>query len=199
MALLSPPSDFQARKLRLTSCPKVVIRLSKKKHPDPVFWSKQGRFRLDSPTADFGVLYTAQDLKTAILEVWGDAWSVNRFLSISEIEAYRACTLAINPRAKLADCTGAQLNLLGTDSGFFASLEYPITQEWARAIMAHPQKPEGIYYHSRKNPQLFNYAFFGRPDTIPKVTVKNEVDLVNYPDLFDLLDELKVDLIVGNY
>jgi hypothetical protein len=32
--------------------------------------------------------------------------------------------------------------------------------------MAHPDKPEGILYHSRKNPDLRNCAFFERPPSV---------------------------------
>jgi hypothetical protein len=195
MALNRPPLDFNTRKVRLVGTPPKVVRLSKRKHLDPLFWSKEGIYRFDSKSAPYGVLYTAKVLKAAILEVWGDRWFEQRYLDRIELEEYNCYTISIRPRARVADCTGDHLSLLGTDSNFFATTDYGVTQEWGRALMNHPAKAEGLEYHSRKNPELRNFALFDKPATAAKLNVVETVPLILHPGLFDILGELQVDLI----
>jgi RES domain-containing protein len=195
MALSSPPGDFSRRKLTLARTPKQVVRLAKIQYPDPIFWSKKGIYRFDSATAPYGVLYTARNLKGAIFEVWGDRWFGTRYLGKEEVMEVNCYTISIQPSAKVANCTGNNLSLLGTDSSLFATLDYRTSQEWGRALMNHPTKPEGLAYHARKNPNLTNFALFGRSETEEKVHVIESIALIEHPDLFDILDELQVDLI----
>lgn len=195
MALSRPPVDFNARKVQLIGTPPKVVRLSKRSHSDPIFWSKEGIYRFDSKSARYGVLYTAKVLKGAILEIWGDRWFEQRYLTRIEVEEYNCYTISIKSAAKVVDCTGDRLSLLGTDSNFFATTDYGITQEWGRALMNHPSNAEGLQYHSRKNPELSNFALFDRPGTAGKVHVIGTVPLIDHPYLFDVLDELQVDLI----
>lgn len=195
MALSDPPFDLHQRRLRLISTPQQVVRLSKKEFRDPRFWSKLGKYRFDSPEAAYGVLYTAHNLKAAVVEVWGNRWFDTRQIAKGRIEEWNFYTLRIYPAANVANCTGDHLNRLGTDSNFFATTDYRISQKWGRELMIHPGNPEGIYYHSRKNPELFNYALFGRPETQEKVTIYQKMPLIDHPNLYETLDDLKVDLV----
>jgi hypothetical protein len=196
MGLNRPPANLSDRRLSLIAVPERVTRLCRKPY-EPRFWSKQGRYRFDSPDAPHGVLYTADSVKGAILEVWGDQWLQGRCVSREALGEYRWYTLGIHGPLRVADCTDDELNRLGTDSNFFATTDYTITRAWAVALMNHPACPEGICYNSRKNPRMRNFALFGRPKTVNKVTVETAADLLTYPNLLQVLDELDVDLIVG--
>ncbi len=61
--------------------------------------------------------------------------------------------------------------------------------------MQHPMAPEGILYHSRKNPDLKNFALFGRKETKAKITADKGVNLVQHPDFFLIIGRLDVDLV----
>jgi hypothetical protein len=98
---------------------------------------------------------------------------------------------------RVADFTGDHLNRLGTDanlfaSHLFASLQYELTRQWAEALMNHPEHPQGILYHSRKNPLLYSYALFGTPLTKSAVGISRRLPLTRYPYLMRVL--LKYDV-----
>jgi hypothetical protein len=195
MALSKPPSDFNQRELRLVKSPRVLFRLSNRRHPSPLFWGKQGRYRFDSPGAPFGVLYTAASLKGAILETFGDRWYESRYLARGTAQSYKVYRLNVQPAITVADATGQQLGRLGTDSNLFSTTNYAESQAWGLAFMQHPMTPEGILYHSRKNPELKNLALFSRKETRAKVTADRGINLLQHPDFYLVIDQLDVDLV----
>jgi hypothetical protein len=162
------------------------------RHPSPFFWSKLGIYRFDSKSARFGVLYTAQTLEGALLEVLGDEWTKSRALSRTQLRQYRMSIILPKSPIKSIDTTGPELNKLGVDSAFFASLNYRVTRSWARAFMLHPSAPEGIIYHSRKNPHLLNFAFFGTDMVQSILTLDDDMLLENAPGLDEVLDKYEV-------
>jgi hypothetical protein len=195
MTLCRPPSDFSQRKLKLIRAPRTLFRLSDRRHSSPLFWGNQGRYRFDSPSAPFGVLYTASSLKGAILETFGDRWYENRYLARATAKSYNVYRLTVRPAIEVADATGQQLSRLGTDSSLFASTDYSDSQAWGVAFMQHPMAPEGILYHSRKNPDLKNFALFSRKKTKEKVSADHGMNLLQHPDFFLIIDQLDVDLV----
>ena len=140
--------------------PEILIRISRAGHQDPFFWSRLGRDRFDLPDGRYGLLYTAQDLETCVLEVFGDRWLKERILPVTALPSFEVLTITVRLQLQVADLIGAALNRLGTDSNLFASNDYAVTQEWSRQLMIHPQARDGIRYHSRKNPRKHNYAIY---------------------------------------
>jgi hypothetical protein len=102
--------------------------------------------------------------------------------------------LVMSPPGSLVDTTGTYLNKLGVDAAFFASLNYRLTRMWARAFMAHPSEPGGIIYHSRKNPELLNYAFFGRDFVQDHLVEIRQGMLEDHEDFGSVLDEYEIQL-----
>jgi RES domain len=98
-------------------------------------------------------------------------------------------------RLSLVDTTGSNLNKLSVDSSLFASINYRLTRSWARAFMEHPSNPEGIIYHSRKNPLLLNYAFFGTDDVQDSLVEQDALPLEDAPGLGAFLDHYDVLLV----
>jgi hypothetical protein len=72
MALTEPPFNLHQRPLCLIQSPARLVRISHRKYPDPIHWSRQGRYRFDDPAAPWGVCYTGEDFETALIEVFGD-------------------------------------------------------------------------------------------------------------------------------
>jgi hypothetical protein len=138
-----------------------------------------------------------------MLEVFGDQWVKRRVLSRALLANYQISVIAdpqisvfTAPRTlKLVNTTADNLNKLGVDSMLFSSINYRLTRVWARAFMKHPSCPQGILYHSRKNPLLLNFAFFGTSE------VKNllaEVDvgpLETISSFNEILDRYEVSLV----
>ena len=161
----------------------------------PFFWSKKGIYRFDSKSARYGVLYTGGTLEGAALEVFGDQWVKRRVLSRMLLKKYRVSVMLPTRRLSLVDTTGSNLNKLSVDSSLFASINYRLTRSWARAFIEHPSNPEGIIYHSRKNPLLLNYAFFGTDDVQDSLVEQDAVPLEAAPGLGAFLDHYDVLLV----
>jgi hypothetical protein len=186
---------FPGKTLPLIQLPERLIRISKKSYADPIHWSKLGVHRFDSPVASYGVLYTSNTVETAILEVFGDQWAEFHEIDSADLELFDICELLITSPLKVVNATGRHLNRLGTDSGFFASTDYPKTQAWARSFMTHHQAPQGIRYNSRKNPARINYAVFGTREAQAAIQAERRYPLPDHPDLYRFLLSYDVTLL----
>jgi RES domain len=193
------PTDLVRRihgvRLPLVRLPENLIRLSQRKFADPIHWSRLGIHRFDFPGARYGVLYTSNQVETAILEVFGDQWMEDRQVSLNDLKTYEVCEIAVRRSLQVVDATGKNLNRLGLDANFFATTEYAITQEWANALMTHPQAPVGIRYNSRKNPRRINYAVFGLPAAKSAVRLVKRYPLLDYGRLFGFLFQYDVEVL----
>src|SRR4030081_1900373 len=113
MGLKRPPSDLGHRRLRLVLVPEILVRISRAGYRDPFFWSRLGRNRFDLPDGRYGVLYTAQDLETCVLEVFGDRWLKERVVAGGALPKFDVLTVAARRELRVADLTGPALNRLG--------------------------------------------------------------------------------------
>ncbi|HYY31534.1 MAG TPA: RES family NAD+ phosphorylase [Chthoniobacterales bacterium] len=195
MALTDPSAVLKSQHLPLTSLEGTLHRISHQKFVDPIYWSRRGRYRFDSPTAKYGVLYTGRTFETALLEVFGDQWVTLRITARDFLKEFDICEIGLERRLKVVNLSGKQLNRLGTDANIFASFAYDVTQRWASIFMDHPDAPHGIRYPSRKNQRLHNFALFSTPEAIAAVTITRRYPLLNHPHLFRLLQSYKVALV----
>jgi RES domain-containing protein len=195
MRTLNPPLDLAGRALPLENIGISCFRLRHERHKSAIFWSKLGIYRFDSRRAPFGVLYTAGTLEGAALEVFGDQWIDRRIMSQESLRRYRLSVLIPADPVLLVDTTGANLNKLSVDSSLFASLDYRMTRRWAKAFMTHPANAQGFIYHSRKNPELLNYAYFVTDQMIGNLAEQDEMALEDAPGLGDFLDGYEVRIV----
>jgi hypothetical protein len=195
MALTEPPDALKSQRLPLVSVEGTLLRISHQKFSDPIYWSRRGLYRFDSPTAKYGVLYTGRTFETALLEVFGDHWMKSRLAALTFLKEFDVCEIALGHRLKVVNLSGKRLNPLGIDANIFASPGYDITQRWAAAFMEHPDAPHGIRYPSRKNERLPNFALFGTAAAMAAVTITRRSPLLNHPHLFRLLQSYRVALI----
>jgi RES domain len=195
MGLKSPPADLGERRLRLVRVPEILVRITRADVRDPFFWSRLGRGRFDVPGGRYGVLYTAQDLETCVLEIFGGRWLKERVLAVSALSKFEVLTFATGRLMQVTDLTGAALNRLGTDANLFASYDYVVTQEWSRQLMIHALARDGIRYHSRKNPRKHNYAVYDTRLAKESLQVLERRPLDVFPELYTILDDYEVALI----
>ena len=195
MALTDPPNFIKSQRLPLTAVDGTLYRISHQRFADPIYWSRRGLYRFDSPTAKYGVLYTGRTFETALLEVFGDQWFTSRIVARDYLKEFDVCEIALRRRLKVVNLSGKQLNPLGADANVFASLAYDVTQSWACVFMDHRDEPHGIRYPSRKNQRLHNFALFSTPAATTALTVSGRYPLLNHSALFRLLHSYKVALI----
>src|SRR2546430_15521485 len=138
MGLKSPPADLGQRRLRLVRVPEILVRISRAGYRDPFFWSRLGRSRFDLPDGRYGVLYTAQDLETCVLEVFGDRWLKERVVAVGALPKLEVLTFAVWREMRVGDLTGPALNRPGTDANKFAADGYAGDQEGSRSVIIKP-------------------------------------------------------------
>jgi hypothetical protein len=190
-----PSPELLKRTLARRRVPKTLVRLSRQEFRDPIFWSTKGKYRFDSPTARYGVLYTAASLEGAILEVFGDRWLEHRAMSEQLLRSYNLVKLTIAPGPWLVNTLGSKLLFAGIDARLFASSDYEKTQAWGRAFMEHPQNFDGILYHSRKNPRQLNCAFFETELAQKAITIADSIPLIDTNDLYPILERYEIKLL----
>ena len=176
-----PGEDFNRRKLVLRRPSKAVIRINKTRFSNPLFWSRQGKYRFDSTKAPYGVLYAASDVEGAILEVFADVWLEDHEKNFSSLTG--------NVRGRRNPCfyrsPVGQHAWQATESAWrrFSPVclnRVPFMHgAWGRAFMTHPGEPDK--YHSRKNPRKFNYAFFEKDSAAISFQIANQFAAYNSP------------------
>ncbi len=67
-----PPAELGDIALPLADIPDTWFRLSSRRYPSPLFWSRLGRYRFDSEGARWGVCYAAGSIPSAFQEVFGN-------------------------------------------------------------------------------------------------------------------------------
>jgi hypothetical protein len=195
MQLGDPPDALYQWRLPTKKTPVELIRISETKHPDPIYWSKLGLNRFDSPFAPLGVYYTGQDFETALVEVFGDRWMTTRKLNRADLAPYTVHRIELKEPREVVNLTGKGLSRIGTDANLCASYDYAVTRKWAIAFMCHPQKPQGIVYHSRHNPRKLNYALFGDAPCNDQLKPIHKIALLEHPELFKTLYAYRVPMI----
>ena len=191
-----PPQDLHERPLPLlTRFNQTWVRISLKIYPNPIYWSKQGQYRFDSPDAKFGVLYSGESLECSLLEIFGDRWIgaelADRRIARSTLQANEVISFKISDGHRFVDLSGSNLNLLGADAGVFSG-PYEATRKWGQMLMEHPEEPDGILFPSRKNERLRNLALFNKPHIVESLNTIKIVSLEKAEGLSKILSKYKV-------
>jgi hypothetical protein len=162
----------------------MLVRVHRLEH-HPVFFSPGpgnapvGRF--DSPSGLFGVLYLAQSLEGAFAETVLRN-PQRRLVDLSEITVRAMSVLGLSRPVRLVEMRGPGLQALGTDNAITTG-PYDLAGAWADALHGHPDKPDGIAYASRHDPDQLCIALFSPP--------KIELEIMSGPTpLVDLCDEV---------
>lgn len=90
-----PPSDLNAIKLTSAVTPSTWFRIAPSQH-GPLYWSRTGAYRFDSPDAKWGVCYAGESIEAVFLEVWGDVIRRHRRIDWKTLESATAWKLTIN-------------------------------------------------------------------------------------------------------
>jgi RES domain len=179
-----PPGWLRTSRLPILELPALtsLVRIHRLKH-QPVFFSpgdgKPPVGRFDSPSGAFGVLYLAQSLEGSLAETVLRN-PQRKLVDLPEITGRAISVLGPSRALRLAEMRGAGLQALGTDNAISTG-PYAPCGAWADALHGHPDKPDGIAYVSRHDPDQLCIALFSRPDI--------QLDVLSGPTpLADLLD-----------
>src|SRR5260370_14445524 len=81
-----PPARLADIALPLADMPDTWFRLSPRRYPSPMFWSRLGRYRFDSKDARWGVCYAAASIPSAFQELFGNKIWHSAPLAWSEVQ-----------------------------------------------------------------------------------------------------------------
>jgi hypothetical protein len=191
-----PPANLSQISLPLTEVATTWVRLSAKHHSSPIFWSRAGRYRFDSPTARWGVCYTASSIPAAFQEVFGNKIRYNKPLDWAEIENTSAWHIIVPASIRVLALFGETLTIIGATLQCFVS-SYPKSQRWAAVLMDNPSDLDGVVYLGRRCGVLC-LALFGDTSSPRKYQAGIDAvrlgDLTAWEELWPMLDRLKVRL-----
>jgi hypothetical protein len=155
--LPAPPADLVSRDLPLTHVSGRLYRVHRS-NLSGLFFGKSGRSRFDDPQKQFGVLYAALKPEAAFAEAL--LRQLERMLILESALAERALSVIQLAPISCVNLTAHGLRRLSCDNRIADELPYRTPGLWSRAFFEHPQKPAGILYRSRHNPQLTCVAVF---------------------------------------
>jgi hypothetical protein len=194
-----PPADLNERRIpehQLNLAAVDLFRIHRKIH-SPVFYNRivtsATRFRWDSATDAFGVLYAAPELITCLAEAVIRA-KLQGSLVIEERELeermYSRLGCAAQPVLKLADLT-KDLFAIGADMQICSTSQYDVSNRWSDALYHHPSQFDGIYYASRYTNRPAVAIF----DRVRLDRRGGSVRLSEAPEIAELLDAYSIALV----
>ena len=159
------PADLAMRPLPIVDHPGPWQRLHLLRY-GAIHFDTGNQYRFNATDSAYGVLYCGEDLECCLLEtvLRLDTPQQTTFRSLSRAVdlAPRAVTeIAAHRPLRLVDLSGDGLVLIGAHAGI-CSCPYDQVRPWSRALWAHPDQPDGLFYLARHNPRLAAVALFDR-------------------------------------
>jgi hypothetical protein len=183
----SPPPDLNERPLPIKKVRGPWVRFYWE-HKEVLFFNKSSAFRFNAPAGEFGVLYPGEDEASAFIETYG--WLTGeRYITREQLTKRRLALVSANRSLKLVDLLGKGLARVGADGRLCMGEDYKTSQDWSSALWKHPQKPDGILYRTRHDPDKKAIALFDRAEVEAALYVKDMGTLLDY-DNVDLLVKL---------
>lgn len=163
----------------------------------PLFWSRTGLFRFDSPDAKWGVCYAASSITAAFQEVWGDVLRQNPRVAWSELASCRVWRIRVPSKFRALELAGESLGVINATLQCFSG-SYRLSQAWGAALMQHPQDIDGLLYLGRRSGR-YCLALFGdeatpRPYQSHLITDRLG-DLTDWTDFWPMLDRLRAKVV----
>lgn len=191
-----PPIRLAQIKLSPGRVSTIWFRLSSKRDVSPIFWSRLGRYRFDSPAARWGVCYFASSIVPAFQEVFGDKIRHGTPIDWTEINDLCVWCVAIPSGLRGLELFGENLSVIHATLQCFVS-SYPKSQRWAAALMNHPIDFDGVVYLGRRcgAPCLAMFGDTDSPRPYQEDLKNKRLGLLSaWDELWPMLDRLGVRL-----
>lgn len=184
------PDQLRGRFPEAVLAARTTLYHSHTAHRGPWWFSTTGGGRFDL-TGSAGTCYTAETALLTLLE----AWSGIDVVPCPELAGRDISTLAVGKDLRLADATCNRAIQFGITSELFTTTDYPLTQQWSRAL--HDAGFDGIGHWARHNLEQVDagIAVFAAggdrtstDDESTDFTVLGTESLLERPDLWDALE-----------
>jgi len=192
-----PPSDLAQRRLRLTQLDPPLFRIFPVKH-DPLYFGKRGRGRWDDSKRRYGVLYAAQTPLGAFAErllvrpgmlaegVWIPAQGVP--VSAGDLHLFGLAELQIASPLRCVDLRGPGLAAMEADARLTTG-PHRASQQWSGPLFEHPQRPDGILWRSRADPEQIAVALHERARAAVSAVVRGRLADPRNADVLEAISE----------
>jgi hypothetical protein len=134
------------------------LRCHRKVH-EPVFFGPGS----DVPAGEYQVLYVGLDYEAAFIETLLRN-PKRRIIDRTDLEIRNMAVLRNNAPLRLVEAHGTGLSRLGTTAALSTG-GHGRSREWSLALWQHPDRPDGLIYASRHNPNHLCAAIFDRDHT----------------------------------
>jgi len=146
-----PPADLATVSLAFIPAPdREWYRITDRKHRSPLYWSRSGVYRFDSPTAKHGVCYAASTCTAAFQEIWGDRVRSRAPISWDEFALRDVWKITMPAGYTVTPLHGANLTSIRATMQCFSG-SYPTSQTWGAALMQHPSDLDALEYIGRRS------------------------------------------------
>jgi hypothetical protein len=157
-----PPSDLSRRELPIKRLRQPFHRVHSADF-GAIYFGQKGRYdnRFD---IDAGVMYLALEPEGAFLEaVLRDCGlgGAARLLSEAFLASRKLSRVEFQRELRMIDISDDGAARLGLDVRIATGGDYRLSQAWALALWAHPERPDGLFYASRHNAAQRCVAVFG--------------------------------------
>lgn len=169
-----PSRELAHRKLPLVRLRGSFFRIHRRRLA-PLYFGRSKLSRFDAPNGEFGVLYVGRDVPCAFIETFGHATGV-RFVDHTELEERELSEITVERPLRLVDLRGNGLARIGADASLTSGLDYGLSQRWSRALHEHPQKPDGVAYRARHDPERTSVALFDRVAPLARARPRGTLD-----------------------
>ena len=120
---------------------------------DPMFFGNTMTQRWDAPAGEYGVLYLGSDEFCAFMESIGRGVLRTRLVTRNQVEQKGFSKIRSTKPLRLIDLVSSGgLARIGAEGSLSSGSGYKNSQRWSKALRDHPEKPDGIYYYSRHDP-----------------------------------------------
>ena len=156
-----PPADLAELNLLVkeTTC---AWWRSHRSSQGAIFFGRTGDNRYDAPAGEYGILYLAETEAGAFVETYlRNPKGIPVYVSMTELGQRHFTAIKFDAPLRLVDLTGSGLARMGADDRL-TSGTYAVSQQWALALWNHPERPDGILFRSRNDPEQVCCGVFDR-------------------------------------
>ena len=145
-----PPSDLASIKLEFErTFPLVWYRITERKYRSCLYWSRDGKYRFDSPAAKYGVCYAGSTIAASFQEIWGDRVRHKAPIDWLEFASKNIWRIEI-PQCGILTLAGPTLTTIRASLQCFTG-SYKTSQNWGAALMLHPAGLDALQYIGRRS------------------------------------------------
>lgn len=155
-----PPPDLDQRRLVVEVLPTEtpLYRFHDKRFA-PFYFDRTSTSRFNAGDGSFGVMYAAIERRGAFAETF--LRNVGSTAIPQSLVDSKACSiLPLRRPLRAVRLRGYGLAPIGATASLCSSPSYEVTQEWSKALHAHPERVDAILYASRHDDEQLCLAVF---------------------------------------